>query len=244
MECTSRASCATVWVADHRGHKARFDEPVRDGPRWSADPHGSSLGRYHAGRFGRDASVLWSAASGGYGDPCPAPSEYFSYSAGCEVNEAGIAWAAHQSCTGAPGLPDLLDLACGDSPEGALLRRFLAGRENLDRQARIAERDAALGRALAALVPSPTWEGCVQLAQAISRFESRVWPRVLAGARAQDLGPMDAELLRARLAGPLPATPRQLWNLLKPAAVDVGKVTEMKALQFQRAASDDGDPLT
>lgn len=113
-----------------------------------------------------------------------------------------------------PDLSDLLDLAAEDGPAAITLRRFLADGEAPTRTERRALRDAALRDALAVLAPAASWRACVALAQAVQRFEARVWPRLRDGAPVGDLGPLDAVLLRARLAAPLPATARQLWNLL------------------------------
>ncbi len=119
-----------------------------------------------------------------------------------------------------PGLADLLDIALRDCAEGRALRRFLDRREPISRRERLVERDAALRQALAVLAPAPTWAGCVLLLRAIERFEVILWPRLVAGGPAQDLGPMDTALLRARLAGPLPTTARHLWTVLGPAELD------------------------
>lgn len=128
---------------------------------------------------------------------------------------AANCWSSLRATSGCL-LEQMLDCATRDTSEARVLRRYLAEREQFTHTERLQARDDALRQALAALSPAPTWPACLALLAGIERFEARVWPRLLAGAPAQDLGEMDTALLRARLASPLPTTARRLWTVLGP----------------------------
>jgi hypothetical protein len=115
---------------------------------------------------------------------------------------------------GGADLGQLIELATSGAPGAAALRAFLTDSGAPDRAERLQARNAALRRALAVLSRAPTWAACNALAAGIERFELIVWPRLQAGADVAELGPLDRELLAARLAGPLPRTGRQLWNVM------------------------------
>lgn len=88
----------------------------------------------------------------------------------------------------------------------------------LDRVARVKIRDAALVEAsrLLSADRAGAWAVAGRLAQAIERFQSRVWPRLRAGRIGAELDPLDRALHRAFLSGErVPATPRRLFDLLK-----------------------------
>ena len=130
------------------------------------------------------------------------------------TSESASAWRAPAIGS---ALPELVDLAASDAHGAAALRRLLAGDLDLPTRAeRLQQRDQALRDAAAVLSRAPNWNCCLALAEAVARFESRVWPRLAAGGAADDLGPLDAALMRARLWGRLPATARMLWRVLHP----------------------------
>lgn len=111
-------------------------------------------------------------------------------------------------------LAELIELATSAAPGAAALRAFLTDGGAPDRAERLQARNAALRRALAVLSRAPTWAACNALAAGIERFEVIVWPRLQAGADVAELGPLDRELLAARLAAPLPRTPRRLFDVM------------------------------
>lgn len=117
----------------------------------------------------------------------------------------------------------MLRLACGDVVTAeealralhAMCDRMEAPR--LERIERIKARNAALRRAGAILgADSPgAWVAARRLADAIDRFESRVWPRLRAGVLL-DLSPSEIEIHCAFLTGGrIPKTTRGLYELLK-----------------------------
>lgn len=86
----------------------------------------------------------------------------------------------------------------------------------LVRPALIKARDAAMLEAAGILGSDgcTTWELAGRMADAVARFESRLWPRLRAGA-ADDLGPVDCALHRAFLAGVgMSRTRRKLYGWL------------------------------
>lgn len=94
--------------------------------------------------------------------------------------------------------------------------RDFAATLGLGRPALIKARNAALLDAAGILGSDgcTTWALAGRMADAVARFESRLWPRLRAGA-ADDLGPVDCALHRAFLAGVgMSRTRRKLYGWL------------------------------
>lgn len=117
----------------------------------------------------------------------------------------------------------LLRLAFGEEVTSAEALRLLHSTpdrdelQRLERAARIKARDAALREAAQALGgDSPgAWVLAGRLADAIERFEYRMWPRLVAGVDLE-LSPSETAIYRAFLAGDrVPKTARWLYELLK-----------------------------
>ncbi|MDP3106955.1 hypothetical protein [Hydrogenophaga sp.] len=90
----------------------------------------------------------------------------------------------------------------------------------LDRCSRIRARNTALTEAAAVLSagsPSP-WQTACRLADAVARFESRIWPRCK--RNPDDLGPLDLALRTAFLTGEkVPTSPKRLVPFVDTNAV-------------------------
>lgn len=79
-------------------------------------------------------------------------------------------------------------------------------------------RDAALREAAEVLRPGTEseWQVAVRLADAISRFETRIWPRCRQETEPIHLGPMDEAIRRAFRQGvKVPSTPKMLYQLVR-----------------------------
>lgn len=79
-------------------------------------------------------------------------------------------------------------------------------------------RDVALREAAELLRPGAEseWQVAVRLADAISRFETRIWSRCRTGTDVPYLGPMDLALYRAFRQGvKVPSTPKMLYQLVQ-----------------------------
>lgn len=116
----------------------------------------------------------------------------------------------------------VLQLAVGETVTQAEALRLLHNHpdrdesQRLERMARIKARDRAMiDAALVLGADDPcTWILAGRLADAIDRFESRLWPRLRAGLDCE-LSPADAAIHRAFLAGErVPKTQRRLYDLL------------------------------
>lgn len=116
----------------------------------------------------------------------------------------------------------VLRLASGESVTQADALRVLHNHpdrdesQRLERCARIKARDGALiDAALVLGVDNPgAWVLAGRLADAVARFESRLWAPLRAGLECE-LSPSDAAIHRAFLAGErVPKTQRRLYDLL------------------------------
>lgn len=125
------------------------------------------------------------------------------------------------------GIELLMRVANGDRVTPDEARRLLTAAAEatnhtqalgLDRLARIRYRDAALVEAsrLLAADDAGAWTVAGRLAQAVKRFQTRIWPRLRAGGMAGSMDPLDSALHRAFMAGErVPATARRLFDLVK-----------------------------
>lgn len=103
--------------------------------------------------------------------------------------------------------------ALAEAIEQLELRGFKVECAALAGQMRRRQRDAFL-RSACSLLPGTVWTRCVALEKEIARFEAIQWPRL----RDHDAPPEPCSTLRrylfeARRLGPLPTTPRHLWNI-------------------------------
>lgn len=134
--------------------------------------------------------------------------------------ERRAAFGVDLACRAAAGdfAPDVrlwLQRGLADHLAGADLHQSLG----LDPASRVRARNAALREAAALLSENGTagpWAVAGRLAQAIRRYERRIAPMVaLDPARARTLGPLDAALRRAFLAGNrMVRTRRKLFDLV------------------------------
>jgi len=116
----------------------------------------------------------------------------------------------------------VLRLASGETVTQADALRLLHSHadrdelQRLERSARIKARDGSLIEAAVVLgADSPgAWILAGRLADAVTRFESRLWARLRAGMECE-LSPSDAAIHRAFLTGErVPKTQRRLYDLL------------------------------
>lgn len=117
----------------------------------------------------------------------------------------------------------VLRLAAGETVSQADALRLLhihTDRDELQRVERIARikaRDAALIEAAVVLgADGPgTWMLAGRLSQAVTRFESCLWPRLRAGMDGTQLPPSETAIHHAFLTGErVPKTQRRLYDLL------------------------------